>query len=215
MWADIGIEITIETPNMAQYLDSWKNNGDIDLLIGRWNADYDDPDNFTYTLFHSHIGEFRNYYSSKDMDALIEEARAEADPSAREKLYRKIEIHLLAKAYAIPLFHEVDYRVSNPRIRGLKLNTSAPFVNYSELGKGETAAAAVSRKTAGGVIQTAMVGRLVNLDPSLCVTVAQADLLPNIYENLTRQAEGARIVPWLASSFHVEEGGRKFRFQIA
>ncbi|MCI0615565.1 ABC transporter substrate-binding protein [bacterium] len=214
VWADIGIEITVETPNMAQYLDSWKNNGDIDLLIGRWNADYDDPDNFTYTLFHSHIGEFRNYYSSKDMDALIEEARAEADPSAREKLYRKIEIHLLAKAYAIPLFHEVDYRVSNPRIRGLKLNTSAPFVNYGELGKGETAAVATSRKTAGGVIQTAMVGRLVNLDPSLCVTVAQADLLPNIYENLTRQAQGARIVPWLASSFHAEEGGRKFRFRL-
>jgi serine/threonine protein kinase/ABC-type transport system substrate-binding protein len=214
VWNDIGIEITIETPNMAQYLDSWKNNGDIDLLIGRWNADYDDPDNFTYTLFHSHIGEFRNYYSSKDMDTLIEEARAEADPGAREKIYRKIEIHLLAKAYAIPLFHEVDYRISNPKIRNLKLNSSAPFVNYSELGKSEAAATATSRKTAGGVIQSALVGRLVNLDPSLCVTVAQADLLPNIYENLTRQAEGARIVPWLASSFHAEEGGRKFRFRL-
>jgi serine/threonine protein kinase/ABC-type transport system substrate-binding protein len=214
VWNDIGIEVTVETPNMAQYLDSWKNNNDIDLLIGRWNADYDDPDNFTYTLFHSHIGEFRNYYSSKDMDTLIEEARAEADPAAREKTYRKIEIHLLAKAYAIPLFHEVDYRISNPKIRNLKLNSSAPFVNYSELGKSEAAATATARKTAGGVIQSAMVGRLVNLDPSLCVTVAQADLLPNIYENLTRQAEGARIVPWLASSFHAEEGGRKFRFRL-
>lgn len=214
VWNDIGIEITIETPNMAQYLDSWKNNNDIDLLIGRWNADYDDPDNFTYTLFHSHIGEFRNYYSSKDMDSLIEEARAEADPAAREKIYRKIEIHLLAKAYAIPLFHEVDYRISNSKIRNLKLNSSAPFVNYAELGKSEAAATATTRKTAGGVIQSAMAGRLVNLDPSLCVTVAQADLLPNIYENLTRQAEGARIVPWLASSFHAEEGGRKFRFRL-
>lgn len=214
VWNDIGIEITMETPNMAQYLDSWKNNGDIDLLIGRWNADYDDPDNFTYTLFHSHIGEFRNYYSSKDMDALIEEARAEADPGTREKVYRKIEIHLLAKAFAIPLFHEVDYRISNPKIRNLKLNSSAPFVNYSELGKGEASATTTARKTSGGVIQSAMAGRLVNLDPSLCVTVAQADLLPNIYENLTRQAEGARIVPWLASSFHAEEGGRKFRFRL-
>ena len=63
----------------------------IDLLIGRWNADYDDPDNFTYTLFQSEFGEFRNYYSSKEMDQFIEEARTEPNPQTREKVYRKIE----------------------------------------------------------------------------------------------------------------------------
>lgn len=214
VWSEIGIEVTIETPNMAQYLDSWKNNEGIDLLIGRWNADYDDPDNFTYTLFHSHLGEFRNYYSSKEMDGFIEEARAEPNPSVREKLYRKIENHLLEKAFAIPLFHEIDYRIANPKIRRLKLRSSTPFVNYSELGKAEVAAPAVLRKTGGGVVQVAMAGKIVSLDPSLCTTVAQADHLPNIFENLTRQAEGARIIPWLASEFHAEEGGRRFRFRL-
>jgi peptide/nickel transport system substrate-binding protein/oligopeptide transport system substrate-binding protein len=48
----------------------------------------------------------------------------------------------------------------------------------------------------------------------MCTTVAQADTLPNIFETLTRQAEGARIIPWLASEFHAEDGGRSFRFRL-
>ena len=59
-----------------------------------------------------------------------------------------------------------------------------------------------------------MAGRIENLDPSSCTTVAQGDVLPSIYESLTRQAEDARIVPWLASEFNAEEGGRKFRFRL-
>ncbi|HSE43409.1 MAG TPA: ABC transporter substrate-binding protein, partial [Acidobacteriota bacterium] len=214
VWSEIGIEVITATPNMAQYLDSWKNNENIDLLIGRWNADYDDPDNFTYTLFQSELGEFRSYYSSKELDTLIEEARTEPNPQLREKIYRKIENLLLENAFAIPLFHEIDYRIANRKIRRLKLSSSPPFVNYAELGKSETAAPAAQRKTGGGVIHVAMSGTMDSLDPSMCTTVAQADTLPNIFETLTRQAEGARIIPWLASEFHAEDGGRSFRFRL-
>jgi peptide/nickel transport system substrate-binding protein/oligopeptide transport system substrate-binding protein len=214
VWSEIGIEVVTATPNMATYLDSWKNNEKVDLLIGRWNADYDDPDNFTYTLFQSELGEFRSYYSSKELDTLIEEARTEPNPQLREKLYRKIENLLLENSFAIPLFHEIDYRIANRRIKKLKLGSSPPFVNYAELGKSEVAAPAAQRKAGGGVIHVAMVGTIESLDPSMCTTVGQADTLPNIFENLTRQAEGARIIPWLASEFHAEDGGRSFRFRL-
>jgi ABC-type transport system substrate-binding protein len=214
VWTDIGVEIITATPNMAEYLDSWLNNQNIDLWIGRWNADYDDPDNFTYTLFQSELGEFRSYYSSKELDALIEEARTEPNPQTREKIYRKIESLLIDNAFAIPLFHEIDYRIATPRIRRLKLESSAPFVNYSELGKAEAPAAAVQRKIGGGVIHVGMVSQILSLDPSICSTVGQADILPNIFECLTRQAEGARIIPWLAAEFHPEDGGMKFRFRL-
>ena len=214
VWSEIGVEVVTETPNMTQYLDSWKNNEKIDLLIGRWNADYDDPDNFTYTLFQSELGEFRNYYSSKELDTSIEEARVEPNPQVRERLYRKIENLLLENALALPLFHEIDYRIVNRRIRKLKLHSSPPFVNYAEVGKSEIAAPAVHRKTGGGMIHVAMAGRIESMDPAMCSTVSQADIMPNIFENLTRQAEGARIIPWLASEFHAEEGGRNFRFRL-
>jgi serine/threonine protein kinase/ABC-type transport system substrate-binding protein len=214
VWSDIGVEVITKTPDMAKYLDSWTNNQEIDLWIGRWNADYDDPDNFTYTLFQSELGEFRNYYSSKELDNLIEEARTDANPQTREKLYRKIESLLIDNAFAIPLFHEIDYRTATPRIRRLKLYSSAPFVNYAELGKAETRSPAIQRKVGGGVIHVAMVANLASLDPALCTTVGQGDILPNIFECLTRQAEGARIIPWLASEFHPEDGGMKFRFRL-
>jgi hypothetical protein len=32
---------------MTSFLTLWRENDAIDLWIGRWNADYDDPDNFT------------------------------------------------------------------------------------------------------------------------------------------------------------------------
>ncbi|MGH9857617.1 MAG: ABC transporter substrate-binding protein, partial [Acidobacteriota bacterium] len=69
-WADLGVEVSIETPTMASYLATYQQAGgskDIDLLIGRWNADYDDPDNFTYFLFHSKAGLYK-FYSSEDLD---------------------------------------------------------------------------------------------------------------------------------------------------
>jgi oligopeptide transport system substrate-binding protein len=59
-----------------------------------------------------------------------------------------------------------------------------------------------------------MAGSLQNLDPSMTQTYEQGEVFGAIFETLTRAAEGARIIPWLASSFHAEEGGKKFRFRL-
>jgi len=214
VWSDIGVEVTIGTPDMASFLESDNNTEGIDIRIGRWTADYDDPDNFTYTLFHSKVGLFRSYYHSPELDLLMEEARGESRPAVREKLYRKIENHLIESGFVLPLFHDIDYRVANPRVKKLSLGSSAPFVNYSELGKTEAAAPAVLRRTGGGIIQVPLIGELANLDPALAITTVQSETIPSVFENLTRQAEGARIVPWLASEFYAEEGGRRFRFRL-
>ena len=61
-------------------------------------------------------------------------------PAAREALYRKFEHLLIDPAILVPLFHEVDYRIAGPRVRGLQLRSAAPYVNYAELGKAEAAA---------------------------------------------------------------------------
>jgi ABC-type oligopeptide transport system substrate-binding subunit len=91
---------------MAAYLDTWTENADIDLLIGRWNTDYDDPDNVTRTLFHSGIGELRRYFASPESDRVLDDARAESRPAARESLYRAFEGQLLDAAALVPLFHD-------------------------------------------------------------------------------------------------------------
>ncbi len=213
VWSEIGVEIVIGTTTMKLYLEANRNSEGFDLMIGRYNADYEDPDNFTYFLFHSKAGLY-DFIASEELDRFMEEARVESEPAQREKLYRLVENHLMETSYLLPLFQDIDYRVASPKVRGLKLYSSPPYVKYSELGKAETAAPAVLRKTGGGILYVPLGTEIASMDPSLTINVQQADVLPTVFETLTRQAGGARIVPWLASEFQAEEGGRRFSFRL-
>lgn len=213
-WADIGVEVSIEPQTLTAFFESDEKNEGIDLRIGRWNADYDDPDDFSYVLFHTKLGRFRAYFSSSEMDSWIEEARAESRPAFREKLYAKIENFLMDNGMILPLFHEIDYRVANPKVRKLALRSSPPFVNYSEIGKAATASPEISRKAKGGMIHVPVQIEINTLDPFFVSRVSESEVVPNVFETLTREAEGARIIPWLASEFHAEEGGRSYRFRL-
>lgn len=214
VWEDLGVQISIETPNIASFQERVRDNEGIDLMIGRWIADYDDPDNFAYGLFHSRLGRYRNYYSSNELDELMAGARSESRPHAREKLYRKADDLLMETAFFLPLFHDIDYRVVNPRVRGLTLRSSPPYINYIEVGKAESAAPSAVRKSGGGIVHVPIVSEILTMDPAVVSTVVQSEVLPTVFENLTREADGARIVPWLASEFQAEEGGKRFRFHL-
>ena len=215
IWSDLGVKVEVVTPTMASYLESFQNNAGIDLFIGRWNADYDDPDDFTYGLFHSRMGLYRSYISSKDGDQILEEARTESRPGVRALLYRKYESFLQESGMVLPLFHDVDYRLANSKVLGLNLRGSAPYVNYAVIGKLESAIKATDTlRAGGGTIEVPITGTLHRLDPSLAGTIEDAEVLPSIFETLTRDVGGARIVPWLATDFTAEQGGKRYRFRL-
>src|SRR5262249_3705742 len=86
IWAEVGVEVTSVTKTMGEYLEAWHAGSGLDLWIGRWIADYDDPDNFTFSLFHSGNGRLRNFFSSPETDRTLEEARRESRPGPREVL---------------------------------------------------------------------------------------------------------------------------------
>ena len=214
IWAELGVDVENVTSTMAPYLESFQHNSDIDLFVGRWNADYDDPDDFTHGLFHSRVGQFRSYISASDGDQILAEARTESRPNVRASLYRKYENYLFDTATVLPLFHDIDYRVANSKVRGLKLRSGAPFVNYGELGLLESSSAAESPlRTGTGIIHVPVTGVINSIDPSLAATVEDGEVIPNIFESLTVEV-GARIVPWLAAEFRMEEGGRRYRFRL-
>lgn len=213
-WFSIGIEVSIQTKEMTSYEESFQKNDGIDLLIGRWIADYDDPDALTYNLFHSKVGEFRGYYSSTDLDRQLEAARGENEPQKREGLYRKIDSFPLENSFLLPLFHEIDYRIASPRVRSLHLRSSPPYVNYAELAKVEVSEVSHPQKAERGVFSVPLTGEITNLDPPSQFVMQQGAAFSAIYDTLTRASEGARIIPWLASSFQAEDGGRRFRFRL-
>jgi ABC-type transport system substrate-binding protein/serine/threonine protein kinase len=215
IWSELGVKVEVATPTMASYLESFQNSTGIDVFIGRWNADYDDPDDFTYGLFHSRVGLYRSYISSADGDQILEAARTESGPGVRASLYRKYESFLQESGMVLPLFHDVDYRLANSKVLGLTLRGSAPYVNYAEIGKLESVARATDTlRAGGGNIEVPITGTLHHLDPSLASTVEDAEVLPSIFETLTRDVGGARIVPWLATDFTAEQGGKRYRFRL-
>lgn len=214
IWAELGVEVEIATPTMASYLAADQHNEGLDLRIGRWNADYGDPDDFTHSLFHSRTGLYRNYIASADFDQILEEARAENRPATRAALYRKYESLLSEAGVLLPLFHDIDHRLASPKIRGLKLRSTAPYVNYAELGKVETGRTAIETpRVGGGIIQVPIAGVVTSLDPARSSTIEQGETLPSIFETLTHDVAG-RIVPWLAAEVKMEEGGRRYRFRL-
>ncbi len=212
-WAELGVEVETVSTDMKSYLDA-QTRGMADLLIGRWMADYEDPDDFTYALFHSAGGHMRAFFSSPETDRLAEDARAESRPAVREASYRKFEMLLLEPGIFIPLFHEVDYRIAGPGVKGVALRSSPPFLNYPEIGKADPGATHAAHEWGGGVVNVPMGGVVTDLDPVTMGTFEQAETLPLFFETLTRDIEGGRTVPWLASEVIPEEGGARFRFRL-
>ncbi|HZJ43344.1 MAG TPA: ABC transporter substrate-binding protein [Pyrinomonadaceae bacterium] len=215
LWSELGVQVEVATPSMASYLESFQNSTGIDLFIGRWNADYDDPDDFTYGLFHSRVGLYRPYISASEGDQTLEEARTESRPAVRATLYRKYESFLQESGMVLPLFHDVDYRLANSKILGLSLRGSAPYVTYTDIGKLESAAKTADAGRASlGTLEIPITGTLYHLDPALAGTVEDTEVLPSIYDTLTRDVGGARIAPWLATEIIPEQGGKRYRFRL-
>jgi ABC-type transport system substrate-binding protein len=214
-WAELGVRVAVATHTVDAYRAAMHDPADVDLIFSRWMADYGDPDNFTHGIFHSRAGALRRYMASPELDSLVEQARAEPQAVLREALYRRFESALVDTAAVIPLFHETDYRLASRAVRGLRLGNSAPFVNYAEIGKEQGGRQRAPQQAVGGVIRVALnTGHVRSLDPVLIINTEQGEIVPNVFETLTRVVEGARVVPWLAAEYHAEEGGRRFRFRL-
>jgi len=214
VWAQLGVEVTIETRSMAAFVETWERGEGIDFMIARWNADFMDPDNFTHGLFHSATGLLRAYFSSPEIDALCAEGRAARRAPAREALYRKVEMLLHEGAVLLPLFHDIDGRVASPLVKGLRLTSRAPYANYAEAAKSSAPLPPPEqRRPRGGVLFVPIPEQVPRTDPALVDSTEEAEVLPSVFEGLTRDV-GAGIAPWLATEWRVEDRGRKYRFRL-
>jgi ABC-type transport system substrate-binding protein len=215
LWSELGVEVAIENADMAAYVRAWDENAGLDIVVGRWNADYDDPDNFTHSLFHSRTGLLRGWFCSAEADRLLEDARKESRPAAREAAYRRFEALVAQAGALVPLFHDIDYRLAGPRVRGANLRGVTPYIDYRRIGKAAgSLEAEPDVRAAGGTLHIPCAGVVTRLDPRLTSTLDEAEVVPLVFETLTRDAGGAAVVPWLAAEFTPEEGGRQYRFRL-
>jgi ABC-type transport system substrate-binding protein len=95
--------------------------GEADLFLTDWWADYPDPENFNYPLFHSrNKGPGGNYAFLDDarLDAMIVRARATTDEAEKVRLSREIDARVFELAPWIFLWFPVDVWAAQPDVRG-------------------------------------------------------------------------------------------------
>jgi ABC-type transport system substrate-binding protein len=212
-WSELGLALDVGRLDVAALLDRGALPEDVDVVVLRWGADYDDPDDFTFGSYHSVAGRLRRCYSSAEADQLVERGRLEGDPAARERCYDEIEALLERDGAVLPLFHATDHRIAAVDVRGLRLRGSPPFVNYEQLSRPPTDRRR-KEAPASAVIRTPIRGRVTALDPVRGGYTEYHEVLPCIFESLTRQVGGAQIIPWLAESMEALDGGMAYRFRL-
>jgi len=109
MWRDnLGVTVELESvDNWDVYIERLNTDAPAIFRLG-WAADYNDPDNFLLTTFHSTSEHARGKnFANSEFDRLVEQAAAAAgDPAARQALYIQAERVLCEQEAAIiPLFH--------------------------------------------------------------------------------------------------------------
>jgi ABC-type transport system substrate-binding protein len=100
------------------------NEGKADAFWLSWWADYPDPENFLYPLFHSASvgpGGNRTRCLDRKLDQLIETAQRSMDERRRYHLYRQAENRIIKNAPWIFMWHKADYFVRQPWVKDFKI----------------------------------------------------------------------------------------------
>ncbi len=129
MWKDnLGIDVElVPAPN------DWRTlirTEPYDMYIGRWYADYEDPQNW------HNLGivedSFSTHYTNAEWIAAVEAAKVELDVEARREMYEAAEVALIADAPIIPLAYPSQIWVIKPNVKGLIPRNLIGYPNYRQ-----------------------------------------------------------------------------------
>lgn len=131
---EIGVKCEIKLAETSALVDA-ALEGRARMSELSWYADYADPDNFTYVLFHS-----ANRRSSvgrmpavEEVDRLSARARTLVNHAERARLYTRLQ-HLIAEeAACVFLTHRRVAVIHRPDVEGLNTHLVAPVVRPQEI----------------------------------------------------------------------------------
>ena len=131
----LGIELKIEVLSITECRARRKAK-QYDMFFGGWGPDYNDPMT-DLELFYSTVSNNHPGYNNPEYDAIIDAARAERDPAAREQLFVQAENIIKEDQPVIPIFWQYeDYVVSDKLLEGFgRLPFQAMNFIYTKLAK--------------------------------------------------------------------------------
>lgn len=99
-------------------------NGEADAFWLSWWADYPDPENFLFPVFHSTnvgAGGNRARFSDPEVDRLIEAAARAGSEDERKSLYRAAQQRVVSLAPWVFMWHKAEVSVRQPWVEGVKI----------------------------------------------------------------------------------------------
>lgn len=121
----IGVTLDLITVSSYKELFDRLGRGEAELFLSTWSSILDDAEIFLAPLFGTGSPDNWTRYSSRDVDALLEQARATASASARAALYQRAQQVIVDDSPAIFLFHKTRASAYATRVSGLELNVNA------------------------------------------------------------------------------------------
>lgn len=118
-----GLNVKIKQLEWSAYKDA-VNKGEPDMFWLSWWADYPDPENFLYPLFHSsNIGPAGNRarYSNPEFDALVEQCHSAVSEKEKNSCYEKAERIIANDAPWVFFWHKTDFMLRQPGIKDFKV----------------------------------------------------------------------------------------------
>ncbi|HLS08411.1 glutathione ABC transporter substrate-binding protein [Lentibacillus sp.] len=106
--SEIGIDVEIEELEWGAYLERTAN-GEHDMFILGWSTVTSDADYGMYPLFHSSaVGDpgNRSFLENDELDEVLDDARRETDPEARQELYTQAQEMLVEIAPMLYIHHQ-------------------------------------------------------------------------------------------------------------
>ncbi len=119
----VGLNVKIKQLEWSAYKAAI-NNGEPDLFWLSWWADYPDPENFLFPLFHSSnhgASGNRARYTNGEVDHLIEAGQRALDSSARYEYYASAEKIIVEEAPWVFFWHKTDFTLRQPNLKNYKI----------------------------------------------------------------------------------------------
>ncbi len=118
-----GINVNIKQLEWSAYKEAI-NKGEPDMFWLSWWADYPDPENFLFPLFHSsNLGPAgnRTRYVNKEVDSLIEKGQYSLNEKDRNSFYQRAEEIITKDSPWVFFWHRTDFFIKQPWVKNYKV----------------------------------------------------------------------------------------------
>jgi oligopeptide transport system substrate-binding protein len=126
---NLGLEIRIDRQNFRQRLEK-QQQGEFDITIKGWSADYDDPLSFA-DLFASWNLNNNGKYANPELDAQVRIAMQSLDDNARFRAFAEVQRILIDDAVILMAYERGVMYVQDPRLKNVARRFMGPPTDYS------------------------------------------------------------------------------------